>query len=217
MSEPPREASGEAEVEDATGSGAENPATDGRELVSSLAAAAAGESVTADRLGARLVSEGPGRLVDVLAPGEQPQYLLEGVIADRVREGGARSRRMATPDGSVYTLVTDRAVHLVVQYRDRLDVETVPLTRVRGTAVTEAGDETRFGIETDEERHEVYPSSTPVTETRAVAAYLDEWENEDESDTGDDPVSGLERLAGLYERGLLTDEEFAAAKRDLLQ
>lgn len=217
MSEPPRESSEEGRVEDTTGSGCEDSAGNGDELVSALATAAVGESVTADRLGARLAPANPGRLVDVLAPGEQPQYLLEGVMADRVRGGGARSRRMATPGGSVYTLVTDRAVHLVVQYRDRLDVESVPLTRVRGTTVEQAGGETRFGIDTGDERHEVYPSSTPVAETRAVATYLDEWEDASEAGAGDDSVSALERLAGLYERGLLTDEEFAAAKRDLLQ
>jgi hypothetical protein len=204
-----------------------DPSADGREenagrdadaeadVASTLASAALGESVTADRLRDRLVGDvdegDPARLLDVLVPGEKPQYLLDGVMADRVREDGERSRRMATPGGSVFTLVTDRAVHVVVQYRDRLAVDTVPLTRVDDTTVQRAGGETRLGIGTGDARYEVYPSGASTEEIEAAATYLDGW-GEGESD----PVSALERLAGLYERGLLTDEEFAAAKRDLL-
>ncbi|WP_216824820.1 SHOCT domain-containing protein [Salinigranum rubrum] len=185
---------------------------DEADAASTLAAAAPGESVTADRLRDRLVGEGdPARLLDVLAPDEKPQYLLDGVMADRVREDGERSRRMATPGGSAFTLVTDRAVHVVVQYRDRLAVETVPLALVDGTTVQRAGEETRLGIDTGDARYEVYPSGTPTEEVEAAAAYLDGREG-----GANDAVSALERLAGLYERGLLTDEEFAAAKRDLL-
>jgi hypothetical protein len=201
MSERPREPAPESGESDSDS-----------ELSVALAEAAAGRSVTADRLRDRLVGGGdPARLLDVLVSGEIPQYLLDGVMADRVRESGERRRRMATPGGSVATLVTDRAVHVVVQYRDRLAVDTVPLTLVEGTTVQRAGGETRLGIQTGDERYEVYPSETPIEEVEAAAAYLDGREG-GESDT----VSALERLAELYERGLLTDEEFAAAKRDLL-
>lgn len=211
MPDTPRDSptDGTTDAEGAAGAESETATT------RSLAAAAPGESVTAERLGVRLVPEGtPARLREVLAPDETPQYLLEGVMADRVAADGTVRRRMACSGGSVFTLVTDRAVHLVVQYRDRLDVDTLPLATVGGPTVRRAGGETRLAFDAGDERYRVYPSATPGTETDAAAAYLD---GQDTVDAGDnDPVSTLERLAGLYERGLLTEEEFAAAKRDLL-
>jgi hypothetical protein len=207
MPDPSREPSGEVPAP-------ESRATPDEDASRSLAAAAPGDSVTADRLRARLVPDGdPARLRDVLGPDEAPQYLLEGVMADRVPAAGDLRRRMARPGGSVFALVTDRAVHLVVQYEERLAVDTVPLAAVRGATVEHAGGETRLEIDAGDERYRVYPSATPAAETEAAATALDEW---DGSTSTDDPVSSLERLAGLYERGLLTDEEFAAAKRDLL-
>jgi hypothetical protein len=181
-----------------------------------LAAEAAGESVTADRLLIELRSNEPAApetLLDLLSPDEKPQYLLEGLMIDRVRADGDRGRRMAPPDGGVYTLVTDRKIHVVVQYADSLARESIPLTTVRRTTIQQAVGEIRLGIDTGGERHEVYPSGTSVAETTAAAAYVDAWRGADEEDS----VSAIERLAGLYERGLLTDEEFAAAKRDLLE
>lgn len=183
-----------------------------------LAADAAGDSVTTDRLLTPLTGgqDAPEQLLDLLAPDERPQYLLEGLMADRVRTDGDRSRRMAPPDGAVYTLVTDREIHVVVQYADSLARESIPLAAVRKTTIQQAAGEVRLGIDTGDGRHEVYPSATPHEEAAAAAGYIDAWED---TDTGTDEsiVSALERLAGLYERGVLTDEEFAAAKRDLLE
>jgi hypothetical protein len=206
MPDPSREPSGEVPDPDSR-------ATPDEDESRPLAAAAPGESAPADRLRARLVSDGdPARLRDVLGPEEAPQYLLEGIMADRIPAGGDVRRRMARPGGSVFTLVTDRAVHLVVQYEERLAVDTVPLTAVRGAMVEHAGGETRLEFDAGGERYRVYPSATPAAVTEAAATALDEWSG---SASADNPVSSLERLAGLYERGLLTDEEFAAAKRDL--
>lgn len=182
-------------------------------------AAAAGESVTADRLLTSLTGDPSAseRLLDLLGPDEQPHYLLEGLMADRVGRDGERRRRMASPDGAVFTLVTDRTVRVVVQYTDRTACESIPLAAVVGTTLQRAGSETRLGLDTGEERHEVYPSASPHREVAAAAAYIDAWEETNaDRDTDESVVAGLERLAGLYERGVLTDEEFAAAKRDLL-
>lgn len=220
------------------------------DAAAALADAAPGESVTATRLTAPFVSvdaeteatreSGPTSLLDLLASDERPQHLLRGVIIDRVPRDGERRRRLASPDGSALTLVTDQAVHLVVQYRDRIDAQRLAREAVVGSTVQQAGRERRLRIETTGDRYDVYPSETPDAEITAAVASLERDDpgvdrdgdsaGVDEFDERRGPygpsqrpdsdaestISALERLAALYERGALTDEEFTAAKRDLL-
>lgn len=152
------------------------------------------------------------RLGDLCQPDEQPQFLLSGTLLDRVTgsdDSAERTRKMAAPGSQVLTLVTDRRVHLVVGYRDRYDARWRSHADLEAASLQEAAGEKRLQLVFADEQYDVYPRESTATVAAAVA-YLDG------RDSSASAVSELERLATLYEKGLLTDAEFTAAKRDLI-
>jgi hypothetical protein len=186
--------------------------------LSALAERAAGASVTPTRLWA--VTGDRATFRDTLDADEQPHYLLEGTMID-VLTGEERARKVASRDGAAFTLVTDRAIRFVVQYAERLDTRTVPFEAVRAVGLQTVGRNARLSVETADGGYEAYPSATPAEECRAAVAYVEQrvGEPRPEAEAGglrEDALDALERLASLHERGALTDAEFEAKKRELL-
>ncbi|WP_225316438.1 MULTISPECIES: SHOCT domain-containing protein [Haloferax] len=191
---------------------------DGDEL-STLADQAEGASVTPEGLAA-VTGTGSTTLRDILDTDELPQYLLEGTMLDIVT-GDEPARKMAGRDGSTYTLFTDRAVHFVVQYPDRLDTRTTPYETIRAVTIQTVGQNIRLQVETAGVSYVAYPSATSVEECKAAVEFA-EKQVEESAASGDrvgksgEVLDALERLAALRDRGALTDEEFESKKADLL-
>jgi hypothetical protein len=66
----------------------------------------------------------------------------------------------------------------------------------------------------DEQRPAGWPAGMPLAHMQRVAARVQPFVTDSPTDTR--MVDELERLAKLHERGALTDDEFAEAKRSLL-
>lgn len=185
--------------------------------VARLAAGAAG-AVDATALASRIDED--RRLVDLLDPGEQPHQLLRAVVLDLVRRGAGpdgdeRTRKMAPDDGGVYVLVSDRRVRLVVSYGRRARTYAVDLDDLTGVSMQAVGGDRRIRLALDDTAYDVYPTDDASACEAAVAFLTDRIDGRPGS--GDpDPLDRLERLADLRDRGAVTEGEFEAAKRDLL-
>lgn len=192
---------------------------DGGRDPAAVAARAEGD-VDPGRLGS--VVDGERRLLDLLAPDEQPHHLLSGTMFDTVRgegEEASRSRRSAPPDGGVYALLTDRRLLAVVSYGDSASTEAVSLGDLEGAELRTLGSDRRLRLDAGDVAYDLYPGDGAAA-CEAAAGYVDEHAGASESGSvsdGQDPLERLERLADLHERGALTDEEFAAKKSELLE
>lgn len=161
------------------------------------------------------------RLVDLLAPDEQPHYLLEGAILDSVshRDGTEpddRTRNVAPADGAVRALVTDRAVRLVVSYGESATTHRLGFDDLSEVSLHERGGDRRIKFTVDGNAWDVYPSDDYAACADAVAFVTARIGSSDGSGSGRTTLDRLERLADLRDRGAITDSEFETLKRDLL-
>lgn len=161
------------------------------------------------------------RLVDLLAPDEQPHYLLEGAILDSVNlrdgtEHDDRTRNVAPADGAVLALVTDRAVRLVVSYGDSATTHRLGFDDLSEVSLNERGRDRRIRFAVDGNAWDVYPSDDSAVCANAVAFVTDRIGSSDGYGTERTTLDRLERLADLRDRGAITETEFETLKRDLL-
>jgi hypothetical protein len=147
---------------------------------------------------------------------ETPVAVMRGTMLDSVRGRGddsERSRTMTAEPGGIVALVTDRRVRFLVDRGDRVEETTVPSSAVDETVVETMGDALRLTVRTEEgPGYTFYPDEDAAGAVRAAADAL----GSAGADDREDAMDRLERLADLHERGALTDEEFAAKKRELL-
>jgi hypothetical protein len=201
------------------------------ERVSRLVAAARGDSVTRALLAG---AEGPG-LADRLVPDEQPHYVLRGAVVDVVDRtavgstddgsehppGAARgvARKMADDGREVLTTVTDRRVLVVVPRSGEraADERETTYDDAESAKLERMGDRRRLTVETptEELRADVAASSASACEA-AVSYVRERIASTEFADDTDDPLSAIERLADLRERGAITEAEFREKKAVLL-
>lgn len=160
------------------------------------------------------------RLVDLLAAGEQPHHLLEGFILDVVAHDDGetaddRTRKMASAEGGVYTVVTDRGVRLVVSHGTSAECEDLDFEELTDVVMHERGGDRRIRLSLESTAFDVYPRNGAADCEAAVAFLTDRLGR---GAGGDDagPIDQLERLADLRDREAITQAEFEAMKRDLL-
>jgi hypothetical protein len=196
----------------------------------SLSETALGDSVTAEAL-RRQVNEQP--LHQFLEESEQPHFLLRGSILDIVdrsvpeSDSGRRSRKVASSGTSLSTVVTDRRLLILIPRTAEPERLVVPLGQVR-TAECEnapAGNH-RLSVEGSDTAYRIDTSRTASDETDLASEYLAEADSHPGStDTGaggamdgvDRSLDALERLADLYDRGIVTEEEFEELKAEILE
>lgn len=202
----------------------------------SLAASAAGDSVTADALGE---PAGDGPLHRLLGADERPQYLLRGHILDIVdldapeSDPGRRSRKVAAAGVDLRTLVTDDRVLSVVPRSDGIERLSVPYPDVSGVD-TEAGPggARRLRVFAGDTAYYLDASGSDAREIESAAGYVadrdpadgsadadadaDVGASADDGGNSEEVLDTVERLADLHERGVLSEEEFEQKKGDLL-
>lgn len=188
--------------------------------VSRIVEEATGSSVTED-----VLLSFPD-IAESLSPNEQPHFVLRGIQMDieRVLEDDVAredSRRRVMAAGDLLTVVTDERLLFVIERSENVEARTVPyatLTSVEYEAA--AGGNQRLvatGVETS---HSIDTSRSDDEECRRAATFADDHaeavSQSGESTQAEDPLARLERLANLKERGMVSDAEFEAKKRELL-
>lgn len=191
--------------------------------VGRLAAAADGASVTREALASTPA------VVDALEADEQPHYLLRGMqmdveqrLADDTEREDSRRRIVAT--GALRTVVTDRRLLLLVDRPERVEARSLPYADLESVECESAvsGNHRLVATGLDEYRY-IDTGRSDADECDEAAAYADDRARaatpsaESAGAEAADPLTKLERLAALHERGALTDAEFDAKKRELLE
>lgn len=195
-----------------------------------LAETAEGDSVTAEAL-QREIDDRP--LYRLLEDSEQPHFLLDGTLLDIIDESvpesasGRRSRKVASSGTSLSTVVTDRRIVVFIPRTDDIERLSIPFDDVvAAEAETAPGGNHRLSVQTDNKSYRIDTSRTEREETNSASEYADRAEPESErTDTSDTGASGgvadsldeLERLADLYERGVLTEQELEEMKAEILE
>lgn len=203
-----------------------------------LAAEAAGDSVTPERLAPPVL--------EALADGEQPHAVLRGQSLDRADPAADDPDRLfPTVDAAVSVVATDRRVLFVVPKAVTNETFAVPHDEV-GTVAAETGQFKEFRVDAGETEVTVNlaaeedpeamatfveqwagaddPGATPAASARDAASGSDRSAGAEESDTGTtadaaddtDPLDRIERLAELRDQEIITDAEFEERKADLL-
>jgi hypothetical protein len=195
-----------------------------------LAQTAKGESVTTEAL-QREIDDRP--LYRLLDDSEQPHFLLHGTVLDIVDESvpesasGRRSRKVASSGTSLSTVVTDRRVAVFIPRTDDIERLNIPFEDVTAVkAETAPGGNHRLSVQAGNNSYRIDTSRTEREETNSASEYADHAEptseRTDTPDTGasdgvTDSLDDLERLADLYERGILTEQEFEEMKAEILE
>lgn len=197
--------------------------------VEAFASASNGSSVTVDALSE---SVGDGPLWRLLKPDEQPQHLFQGRILDIVdREAPEsaperRRRKVAAARSTLYTLVTDSRIRVVVPRTDGAEQVTVPYADVSRVDTEAApGGNRRLRIYTDDTAYYADASQSDGAEVESAAEYVATRDVVGESAGEGDNANGestaeildaIERVADLHERGVLSETEFERKKGELL-
>ncbi|SIS17294.1 SHOCT domain-containing protein [Natronorubrum thiooxidans] len=175
-------------------------------------------------------------LLERLDDDERIQSVLRGRLMDyepddddRERREESRTRKMASHGRDLLTVVTTQRLLIVVQrelpadheYRSIPDdeLERVTLETANGNQRLVVRGANRYYIDVSRSPTDVASAACTRLRQRLEDQLADEQPAEttsaaDQSD--DDPLETIERLATLFEQGHLTEQEFAAKKRELL-
>lgn len=153
---------------------------------------------------------------------ERIQHALRGRIMDyetndddRDRREESRTRKMASRGRDLLTLVTDRRLLVVVQREDPADNEyrSISYDELEDATLEAANGNQRLVLR-GTERYYIDVGRSPADDA-AIAGSALHQHIEDLST--DDSFDSLERLETLFEQGHLTESEFEAMKRELLE
>lgn len=189
-----------------------------------LAETAKGDSVTTETL-QRTIDGQP--LYRLLEDSEQPHFLLDGTLLDIIDESvsesasGRRSRKVAGSGTSLSTVVTNRRVVVFIPRTDDIERLSIPFDDVVAADVqTAPAGNHRLSVQTDTKSYRIDASRTERGETDSASEYADSAEPTSDSAGASEGSTGsldeLERLADLYERGMLTEQEFEEMKAEIL-
>jgi hypothetical protein len=195
-----------------------------------LTETAIGDSVTADAL-QRAINERP--LHQFLEESEQPHFLLQGSMLDIVdesvsgSESGRRSRKVASSGTSLSTVVTDQRLLILIPRTAETERLVVPLAQIRAADSENApGGNHRLSARAADRSYRIDTSQTGSDETESASEYLAsagsprhgaETGASGAADGAIASLDALERLADLYDRGMLTEQEFEEMKTKLLE
>lgn len=175
-------------------------------------------------------------LLEQLDVDEQIQHVLRGRLMDyetddpdRERREESRTRKMASHGRDLLTVVTTRRLLVVVQRQSPDDHEYRSITDDDITAVsleTANGNQrlvirgaTRYYIDVGRSPTDVASAAYAQLRKRLDTQLTTEQSTDATSaaqQSDGDPLERLERLATLFEQGHLTEREFEAKKRELL-
>ncbi|ELY40956.1 SHOCT domain-containing protein [Natronorubrum sulfidifaciens] len=167
---------------------------------------------------------------------EQIQHVLRGRLMDyetndpdRERREESRTRKMASHGRDLLTVVTNRRLLVVVQrnspadheYRSIADddITTVSLETANGNQRLVIQGGTRYYIDVGRSSADAASAASTQLRQRLETQPAAEQSTDATSaaeQSADDPLERLERLATLFEQGYLTEREFEAKKRELL-
>ncbi|QFU81809.1 SHOCT domain-containing protein [Natronorubrum aibiense] len=175
-------------------------------------------------------------LLERLDVDEQIQHVLRGRLMDyetddpdRERREESRTRKMASHGRDLLTVVTTRRLLVVVQrqspddheYRSIADddITAVSLETANGNQRLVIRGATRYYIDVGRSPTDVASAAYAQLRKRLDIQLTAEQSTDATSaaeQSDDDPLERLERLATLFEQGHLTEREFEAKKRELL-
>lgn len=175
-------------------------------------------------------------LLERLDVDEQIQHVLRGRLMDyetddpdRERREESRTRKMASHGRDLLTVMTTRRLLVVVQRQSPDDHEYRSITDDDITAVsleTANGNQrlvirgaTRYYIDVGRSPTDVASAAYAQLRKRLDTQQTTEQSTDATSaaqQSDSDPLERLERLATLFEQGHLTEGEFEAKKRELL-
>lgn len=195
-----------------------------------LVETAVGDSITTGAL-RREINGRP--LYQFLEKSEQPHFLLQGRILDLVDESvpasepGRRSRKVASSGASLWTVVTDQRLLILVPRTADVERLVIPLGHVGAADAENApGGNHRLSVRATDRSYRIDTSQTASEETELASEYVAGTDSRGQgtatgaSDAADGvpgALDALERLADLYDRGLLTEQEFETMKAKILE
>ncbi|WP_440767118.1 SHOCT domain-containing protein [Natronorubrum sp. DTA7] len=153
---------------------------------------------------------------------ERIQHALRGRIMDyetndddRDRREESRTRKMASRGRDLLTLVTDRRLMVVIQREVPADHEyrSIPSNELTGATLETANGNQRLVLR-GPKRYYIDVGRSATDDATAACSTI---RQQIAAESDDDSFDSLERLEALFEQGHLTEREFEAMKRELLE
>ena len=162
------------------------------------------------------------QLRERLDDGERIQHALCGRIMDyetndddRDRREESRTRKMASRGRDLLTLVTDRQLLVVIQRETPADQEHRSILYDElGEATLETANGNQRLVLRGPKRYYIDVGRSATDDATAACSTI---RQQIATESDDDSFDSLERLETLFEQGHLTEPEFEAMKRELLE
>lgn len=161
-----------------------------------------------------------------LDEGEQPHHILLGRTVD-VEGGGDstgfwgnnRSRKSGTT-GKVKTVLTDKRIFVFVPQDLGDDQRNIPYQSITGVDLDAGMIHKRLTVQTHGRTYHLSGTRSKKEDCHEAVGFIrrkiDSQNREGES-RSDDPLDMLEKLSDLYEKGILTNEEYEEKKKSILE
>ncbi|WP_323676901.1 PH domain-containing protein [Halorubellus sp. PRR65] len=199
------------------------------EYIAALSESAEGETVNEEVL--RATGSSGRCLLDYLDEHEQPHHILQGQTID-VEGGGDsssllgndRSRKFSFGVNRCFTVVTNQRVFLVVQQGNGSDERHIPYDSITGIDldIGAGGATSRLSIQTHGRTYHASGTLSNEQECRNAVEYIRHQRREVntkgvESGAKEEPLEQLQSLKELRDEGVLSEDEFAEKKAELLE